>query len=123
MKDVILWQRVEGALVFAAGLVLFAFSGSGIPWWAALPLFFVPDLSFVAFALGPKLGSRVYNTVHVYALGAILMALGAALAMPLLTGLGTLWLAHTGFDRMFGYGLKSETSFQDTHLGRIGKGA
>lgn len=121
MKDVILWQRAEGAIVFVAALVLFASAATDIPWWAALLLFFAPDLSFLAYGLGPRIGARVYNLVHVHALGVGLMALGSVVAQPLLVGLGTLWLAHTGFDRMMGYGLKSETSFQDTHLGRIGK--
>ena len=123
MKDVILWQRVEGALVFAGSIALFIFSGSDLPWWAALALFFVLDLSFLAYPLGPRLGARVYNLVHVYALGVVLIPLGTILALPVLTGLGTLWLAHVGFDRMLGYGLKSETAFHDTHLGRIGKRA
>jgi hypothetical protein len=121
MKDTVVWQRVEGAAVFAGALALFVGLGSDLPWWAALALFFAPDLSFFAYGLGPRIGARVYNIVHVYALGVVLMALGALLTLPLLTALGTLWLAHTGFDRMFGYGLKSETGFQDTHLGRIGR--
>ena len=123
MTDVIIWQRAEGALVLSAALVLFAFSGSDLPWWAALILFFAPDLSFFAYGLGPRVGSRIYNLVHVYAFGAVLMALGVLLAAPLLNALGALWLGHSGFDRLFGYGLKSETSFQDTHLGRIGRRA
>lgn len=123
MKDVIFWQRAEGALVFAAALILFALSGADLSWWAALGLFFAPDLSFIAYGFGPRTGARVYNLVHVYALGAVLMALGSVLAQPLLVALGALWLAHTGFDRMLGYGLKAETAFHDTHLGRIGKRA
>ncbi|MBJ3786238.1 DUF4260 domain-containing protein [Devosia sediminis] len=121
MKDVILWQRAEGGLVFIAGLVLFSLSGSDLAWFLALPVFFAPDLSFLAYGLGPRWGSWVYNTVHVYAFGLVLLALGMLAAQPLLVGLGALWLAHSGFDRMLGYGLKSEASFQDTHLGRIGK--
>ena len=123
MTDVIVWQRAEGALVFGAGLVLFALSGSDLPWWLAVLVFFAPDLSFLAYGAGPRIGSWVYNFVHVYAFGAVLMALGGLLAAPLLVALGALWLAHSGFDRLFGYGLKAETSFQDTHLGRIGKRA
>jgi hypothetical protein len=123
MKDVIFWQRAEGALVLGAGLVLFTLSGADLPWWAALLLFFAPDLSFFAYALGPRFGSWGYNLVHVYAFGLGLLAIGSLAGMSLLAGLGALWLAHCGFDRMLGYGLKSETSFQDTHLGRIGKRA
>ncbi|MEF9606012.1 DUF4260 family protein, partial [Paracoccus sp. PXZ] len=34
---------------------------------------------------------------------------------------GGLWLAHVGFDRVLGYGLKLPSGFRDTHLGRIGR--
>ncbi len=34
---------------------------------------------------------------------------------------GAVLVAHVGMDRAAGYGLKLTTSFQDTHLGRIGK--
>lgn len=49
------------------------------------------------------------------------MAPGALTNQPSITALGFLWLAHAGFDRKFGYGLKLSTGFQDTHLGRIGR--
>jgi hypothetical protein len=51
----------------------------------------------------------------------VLIALGILQTEPWLLGLGALWLAHSGFDRLFGYGLKSPDSFSITHLGRIGK--
>jgi hypothetical protein len=35
--------------------------------------------------------------------------------------LALIWLAHIGFDRMLGYGLKYQSGFGDTHLGRIGR--
>ena len=34
---------------------------------------------------------------------------------------GAILIAHVGMDRAVGYGLKLPTSFQDTHLGRMGK--
>lgn len=117
----VLWQRAEGVLVFVAGLALFLQIDSGLSWWAALALFFAPDLSFAAYLLGPRFGAVGYNLVHVYAFGLLLLAAGLILALPPLAGLGALWLAHSGFDRALGYGLKSADSFQDTHLGPIGK--
>ena len=30
-----------------------------------------------------------------------------------------IWLAHIGFDRLLGYGLKYPTGFKDTHLQRV----
>lgn len=34
---------------------------------------------------------------------------------------GLLLFGHSAFDRLLGYGLKYADSFQNTHLGRIGK--
>jgi hypothetical protein len=34
---------------------------------------------------------------------------------------GLIWIAHIGFDRALGYGLKYPTGFGDTHLGRSGR--
>jgi len=121
MSYFVVWQRVEGLLVFLAGLVVFWQLDSGLAWWAAVLWFFAPDLSFLGYLLGPKLGGVIYNLVHIYAFGLIALAIGIALAMPIVAGLGALWLAHCGFDRALGYGLKSRESFSETHLGPIGK--
>ena len=121
MSDLIVWQRIEAALVFVASLALFWQADSGLAWWLAAIVFFAPDLSFAGYAAGSRVGAAVYNTVHVYAFGLVVLAIGAAASMPLLAGLGALWLAHSGFDRMLGYGLKSTEGFGVTHLGRIGK--
>jgi hypothetical protein len=66
-------------------------------------------------------GAFCYNAVHIYAFGAASLAIGLMMPTPLLVVLGALWLAHSGFDRMLGYGLKSPDGFSFTHLGRIGK--
>lgn len=112
-----LWLRTEGLTAFVAATTLYAL-GDG-PWlWYAL-LFFVPDLSFLAYLAGPRVGAVVYNALHSYvgplAAGAALMLTGGAATVPLV------WAAHIGFDRLLGYGLKYPSSFQDTHLGRIGR--
>jgi Domain of unknown function (DUF4260) len=39
---------------------------------------------------------------------------------PLVLALGLVWLAHVGLDRLLGYGLKYDHSFQHTHLGMLG---
>lgn len=117
----VLWQKLEGLVVFAAGIALFLQWNESLLWWAAILVFFAPDLTFAGYAFGPKIGASIYNVVHVYAFGAALIALGIVLAHPLLAALGALWLAHSGFDRMLGYGLKSPEGFAFTHLGNIGK--
>ena len=121
MIHAVLWQRVEGLLVLAAGLALFIHFNDTMAWWVALLIFFAPDLSFAAYALGPRVGAFCYNLVHIYGFGAALLAVGPLPTIPLLVLLGALWLAHCGLDRMLGYGLKSPEGFSITHLGRIGK--
>ncbi len=74
--DTVVWQRVEGALVFLASCVLFLLFDDGILWWLAILLFFAPDVSFAAYTLGPRIGSVAYNLVHVFAFGVILLPVG-----------------------------------------------
>lgn len=121
MPHVIFWQRAEASIIFLVGLVLFWHWSDTIPWWAAIAIFFAPDLSFVGYLMGPRVGSFVYNIVHVYALGAVLLAIGLTASVPLLAAIGALWLGHAGFDRMLGYGLKLPDGFSSTHLGQIGR--
>lgn len=121
MPAAVIWQRAEGALVLAAVLAVLALGGQPFAWWAAVLIFFAPDLAFAAYLAGPRRGAMVYNAVHLYGFGAAIAALGVALDQPGLIGAGLLWAGHAGFDRMLGYGLKLPDNFQSTHLGRIGK--
>jgi hypothetical protein len=120
MDRTVLWQRIEGAIIFVAAILLFIHENTELAWWVAVLIFFAPDLSFFGYLLGPKAGAFGYNTVHVYAFGMAFFAAGLTLSQPLLTALGALWLAHAGFDRTLGYGLKTPEGFSFTHLGRIG---
>jgi hypothetical protein len=121
MFHVILWQRVEAAIIFVVGIALFRHWNDTMAWWAALLIFFAPDLSFLGYLFGPKVGAIFYNVLHLYATGAALMAIGLILPLPALALVGALFMAHAGFDRMLGYGLKLPEGFAFTHLGRIGK--
>ena len=115
------WQRFEGGVILLSGLLIYWQHADLMPWWLAALVFFAPDLSFAGYALGARIGSLVYNAVHIYAFGGVLIALGLFFAIPVLVCLGALWFAHSGFDRLFGYGLKSPEGFSFTHLGQIGK--
>ncbi|WBU51817.1 DUF4260 domain-containing protein [Paracoccus sp. SCSIO 75233] len=122
MTGVVIWQRVEGAVIFLAGLWVVNAIGTGLPWWALLLLFFAPDIGFAGYALGPKVGAAVYNILHFYGFGLLLLMLGSVSGSSLMIALGALWFAHAGLDRMLGYGLKTGEGFSHTHLGRIGRG-
>ena len=115
------WQRVEGGLIFASALALLWPLGADLPWWLALLTFFAPDFSFAAYGLGKRVGSTVYNLVHLYAFGMVVLAAGLVLSLPVAASLGALWMGHAGFDRALGYGLKAPESFSLTHLGPTGK--
>jgi len=116
----IYWQKIEGLIVFLAGISIYLFLDSPFAWWAAVLWFFSPDLSFAGYAIGNRIGSYAYNTVHIYGFGAAVLGIGLWSDSAALATLGALWLAHSGFDRVLGYGLKSEAGFKDTHLGEIG---
>ena len=121
MAETVLWQRLEGLILFGTGLLFFWHDNGSLPWWGALLVFFAPDLSFLGYLLGPRIGALAYNAVHIYGFGAAVLAIGLAASAPLLASLGLLWISHAGFDRVLGYGLKFPKSFDQTHLGRIGK--
>ena len=113
--------RLEGLALFIGMTLLYGlWDGS---WWVYLILFLVPDLSFAAYLAGPKAGAIIYNAAHSYLAPVALMTIGLAMAAPLTLSLAMIWLAHIGIDRALGYGLKYQTGFAFTHLGRIGKGA
>jgi hypothetical protein len=111
--------RLEGLVLFAGATWLYAFWGG--PWWLYVVLFFTPDLSFLGYLAGPKIGAWAYNTVHSTIIPLGLLTAGFGFAPPLVLSLALIWLAHIGFDRAVGYGLKYSAGFGFTHLGRIGK--
>src|SRR5271169_1719447 len=113
--------RLEGLTLFAGITLLYAFWGG--PWWLYGVLFLAPDLGFLGYLAGPKVGAVVYNAAHSTIAPIAMMTAGFGFAPPLLLSVAMIWLAHIGFDRALGYGLKYSAGFGFTHLGRIGRGA
>ena len=109
--------RLEGLMLLGASVALYArLQGE---WLVFAELFLVPDLSFVAYLFGPRAGAFAYNAMH-STIGP-LMLLSAGVFAPMAAPVALIWLAHVGFDRALGYGLKYPSAFADTHLGRIGR--
>lgn len=107
--------RLEGLAVLAGALGAYlALDG---PLWLLAVLALAPDLSMLGYLGGPRVGSRVYNLVHTYVLPLALAGAGWWLDVPLALQVAAIWTGHIGADRLFGYGLKYETGFADTHLG------
>ena len=111
--------RLEGLTLFAGMTLLYAVWGGY--WWIYVILFLAPDLSFLGYLAGPRVGAVVYNAAHSYMAPVALLTLGFALGEPLILSIAMIWLAHIGIDRALGYGLKYAAGFGFTHLGRIGR--
>jgi hypothetical protein len=109
--------RLEGAALLATAI--FICFRIGVDWRLFALLFFFSDLSFIAYLAGPRAGAAAYNSVHTtvapLAYGAVAFLLGSSLVIHI----AVIHLAHIGFDRALGFGLKYGTAFADTHLGRL----
>jgi len=111
--------RLEGALTLITAVAAYHAMGGSWGWLAAL--FLLPDLSMLGYLAGPRLGAAAYNAGHSHVAPAALAAVALALGAPQWALLGALiWVAHIGFDRMLGYGLKYDR-FGATHLGHLGR--
>lgn len=111
--------KLEGMALFA--LCIFAYAKLGCSWWLFGALILAPDLGIAGYLRNARTGAQLYNALHLTALPIVIGAWGYSWSEPLAIGIALIWLAHIGMDRMLGFGLKYETDFADTHLGRIGK--
>jgi len=107
--------RAEGLALLAAATVAYAQTGSG--WALFAILFLAPDVFMLGYLHGTRLGSWSYNLGHSTILPFTLIAIGLAFSVPLTMAVGLIWMAHIGFDRAMGYGLKYPDDFKHTHLG------
>jgi hypothetical protein len=111
--------RAEGLALAVAATA--AYAHAGFSWGLFAALFLAPDLSFAAYLLGPRWGAAAYNLVHSTIAPLALGAAGLVLGVPEAEAIALIGLAHIGFDRALGYGLKYSLGFGVTHLGRIGR--
>jgi hypothetical protein len=109
--------RLEGAAVLSLACILYRQSHGGWLWFAML--FLAPDLAMVGYLANKKLGAAAYNLAHTYTVPLVALLILWLSGRMAYSWLILIWLAHVGFDRMIGYGLKYETNFKDTHLQRV----
>jgi hypothetical protein len=106
--------QLEAAGVLAAAVMAYAWNGGG--WLMFVLLFLVPDISMLGYLSGPRLGAAIYNLAHTYMLPAALAVYGLYQSQPLALDIALIWIAHIGFDRLLGFGLKYQKAFRHTHL-------
>jgi hypothetical protein len=109
--------HLEGAAILL--LALYFYQAAHYRWWLLALLFLAPDLFMVGYLKNAKWGSGAYNLVHTLTIPVLLLLCSQLFAVPQYLPFALIWLAHIGFDRMLGYGLKYPTFFKDTHLQHV----
>lgn len=111
--------KLEGLGLFLLSTFGYFYLGYELKWF--LILFFLPDISFVGYLVSSKFGGNLYNILHHQGLFSLILILGLYLNLNWLILTSIIFISHSNFDRMLGYGLKYNDSFNNTHLGKIGK--
>ncbi|WP_138429945.1 DUF4260 domain-containing protein [Fodinibius saliphilus] len=102
-------------------LSVFLFAETEIVWWLFPVLILLPVIGMVGYVLNDRYGAFCYNLFHHKGLAILFFAAGLFFKIPVFELIGIIIFGHASVDRIFGYGLKYISSFQDTHLGKIGK--
>jgi len=110
-------------LLHLEGLLWLAVSCAGYQhlypgrWGFFALLFLAPDLSLLPYLHSQgKFSAALYNSAHNYVLP-LALGLGAWRWGSLVAGqLALIWIAHIGFDRVLGFGLKFPGEFKLTHI-------
>jgi Domain of unknown function (DUF4260) len=106
--------RAEGLLVFLGAT--YAYSQLNMSWLLFAVLFLVPDVFMIAYLRNARVGATIYNLGHSYIVPGAMLVLAHIMGQSTALALSLIWIAHIGFDRVLGYGLKYVTGFKVTHL-------
>jgi Domain of unknown function (DUF4260) len=117
MKNILKLESV-GLFILFTGAYFHFYSGT---WGLYLALFFIPDLSFAFYLITKKIGAIAYNIFHHQGVLVLLFLIGYFVKEDYIMKVALIFLAHSTFDRVAGYGLKYFDGFDHTHLGWIGK--
>ena len=118
-KQIIIWQRLEGALILAGSIWWFHLNSGN--WWLFLLFLFSPDIFCLGYLKNTKAGAFFYNIGHSLVLPLFILLLSHPGYKHHVFNAALIWTAHIGMDRLLGFGLKYNDDFKHTHLGWIGK--
>ena len=110
--------KLEELGQFILSIVLF--NQLNYAWWVFPAIILLPDISMLGYLVNSKIGAWSYNLFHHKLVGITLLILGFWLSQPFSMLVGIVIFGHSAMDRLFGYGLKYENDFKNTHLGWIG---
>lgn len=113
--------RIENLIIALIGLTIVVTdtNRTHLIWY--LVCIILPDISLLGYLINKRIGSITYNLIHNYALALLLIVLATILPlhMGFLVYVGTGLIIHVGFDRFFGFGLKYENTFKETHIQKL----
>ena len=110
--------KSEELLMFILGI--FLFNQLNFAWWWFLVLILLPDIGMIGYLVNSKVGAITYNIFHHKGIAIVIYFIGVYLHNEIIELIGVILFSHSSMDRMFGYGLKYNDSFNNTHLGIIG---
>lgn len=113
--------KAEEVAMTAISLYFLSQHSLGLSGWLWALLFFAPDVSMLGYLAGNRAGAFCYNLFHHKGVALMLVAAALLTHTEVLLSIGIVLFAHASFDRIFGYGLKHESGFNDTHLGSLEK--
>jgi hypothetical protein len=108
---------LEGASLFA--LTLYFYQSGHFRWWLFAILFLWPDVFMLGYLVSVKWGTAFYNLAHTITGPVVLLFVCFLGGIPQIIPYALIWLAHIGFDRALGFGLKYPTHFKDSHLQHV----
>jgi hypothetical protein len=94
---------------------------AGYSWWIFFALLFLPDVFMIGYLVNTRIGAWLYNIAHHKGIAIVIGATGLWLSSPVCILTGAVLFGHSSMDRLFGFGLKYNDDFKNTHLGWIGK--
>jgi Domain of unknown function (DUF4260) len=117
-KEIIMVLRLEGGMVFITALCYYN-TILEKSWSTFIYVFLLVDITLIGYLLGKRIGAVVYNIGHSYILPLLMFAISIRLENNMMHIISIIWVAHIGFDRAIGYGLKTFGGFKATHLATI----
>lgn len=109
--------RLENGLAFA--IAFYLYMHLDFPLWLFFVLLFVPDITIFGYFFNEKTGAILYNLGHSFILPLLLALWYLYFPKDYLLIISLIWIAHIFLDRLLGFGLKYQDSFNKTHIQRL----
>jgi hypothetical protein len=87
--------RMEGMTLLVTAVVLYGRTGDS--WWVFAILFLAPDISFLGYLGGPRMGAIAYNAAHTLIGPLLLATAGILLPAHILLQLALIWVGAYRF--------------------------